>query len=275
MYYYHQKTDTKGLTYSCDMVRVKFDMREDQVTRYNEWVNHPYRTDIKTYPLDLRPYKYRLLSVIDYGTGKLTLGLSFNDTGRKLESFLEFNPNKCFQNPQCQKDIDWILLNASVSEVVRCDIAIDIPYPRDKVHMVKDQRKYGSDGSTAYLGRRNEVGRVKLYDKRVESDLEQDLTRVELTTTLDFAETIRLLPRVWLEQYQMELELHDSDELSQNERVFAMAIRDSSDPEYYLKQLTYRMRKKVEPFILGTELELDFDKIIIKDILTEQQRYCK
>jgi len=65
-------------------------------------------------------------------------------------------------------------------------LAIDIPVERTNCFLVKDRRMYierrhGKE-YTQYLGSKSsKVGRVKLYNKTAEADLDYPLTRLELT----------------------------------------------------------------------------------------------
>ena len=86
--------------------------------------------------------------------------------------------------------------------VKRYDLAIDIPVSRKEVHLFKDTRKYtqfyrSSYDFTEYLGSGQNSGRVKVYNKTLESDLEYDLTRFEITLeVLSYSSFLKVMPRV-------------------------------------------------------------------------------
>ena len=70
--------------------------------------------------------------------------------------------------------------------VNRFDLAIDLPVDRQRCFLIKDarmyiERRHGRE-FTQYLGAKSScVGRVKLYNKQIESGLDYPLTRLELT----------------------------------------------------------------------------------------------
>lgn len=100
----------------------------------------------------------------------------------KGRGFIEFNPNKVGKEGVAL--INHLKKSGARFSLVRFDLAIDFPICRDTLRLVKDKRKYGceiSSSMTEYLGQRNKAGRVKVYDKRVESQLDYDCSRVELT----------------------------------------------------------------------------------------------
>lgn len=281
--YYNPKKDKNGYTYSCDMLRIAFDMRRDQIKQYNNYLDNVLRTDITSYPKNLAQYKYRYLYTIDYGEecSTMTVGLSFNGATKDdmLKCFLEVNPNKCFDNEQCKQDIEVLLLHASVSTVTRWDLAIDLPFERNLVYLQKDHRKYGLEmcsyeDRTEYLGVRNNPGRVKLYNKTMESKLDLDLTRLEITVgSLSLAETEKWIPKVWIQARQQKM-LFECD-LSQTDKVLVQAIQQSPSPEYLLKALPYRKRQKIEPYVISGGTELEVDKNCIYDIINDLSRFNK
>ena len=101
---------------------------------------------------------------------------------------LEFNPNKVSDN-EIFKIIQQLLLQycrKSLSNIARFDLAIDIPVDRSRCFLVKDRRLYIERRHgveyTQYLGSKSaSVGRVKLYNKTAEAELDYPLTRLELT----------------------------------------------------------------------------------------------
>ena len=101
---------------------------------------------------------------------------------------LEFNPNKVGSNPHFLFIRDYVSRNSRlpVSSIRRFDLAIDIPTNRQHCFLVKDRRMYlerrHGEEFTQYLGAKSStVGRVKLYNKSLESCLDTPLTRLELT----------------------------------------------------------------------------------------------
>lgn len=108
---------------------------------------------------------------------------------------LDFNPNKVANDANFQMIHQFLIRNSRevYRKIPRFDLAIDIPVERNRCFLVKDRRMYierrhGSE-YTQYLGSKSSrVGRVKLYNKAIEADLNYPLTRLELTLdpTLDY-----------------------------------------------------------------------------------------
>lgn len=117
------------------------------------------------------------------------IGVGLN--GKKIEPDrcrVEFNPNKVGDDPVFVRLLQYLhnRTTASQRKVIRFDLAIDIPVDREQCFLIKDRRLYierrhGKE-FTQYLGAKSStVGRVKLYNKAIESNLDYALTRLELT----------------------------------------------------------------------------------------------
>lgn len=191
--------------YSVDMVRLEFDSVSDKAV-----MNYLDQTmifnNLDTFTSN-NIGKYRFMWVYDYADGMHGGKMYFRD-GTVLEDgtkgvrvkvgylvnvrggvskrgFVEFNPNKCGWN--ARRLIKGLYDVGCDFQLVRYDIAIDVPVKRDCIRLVRDRRKYeyviSNGGPTEYLGSRNSPGRVKVYDKACELGLQEiDLTRIELTT---------------------------------------------------------------------------------------------
>lgn len=101
---------------------------------------------------------------------------------------VEFNPNKVGNTLAFTRVLKYLCSRTFVSQrkVARFDLAIDIPVAREQCFLVKDRRLYierrHGQEYTQYLGAKSSaIGRVKLYNKAVESNLDYPLTRLELT----------------------------------------------------------------------------------------------
>lgn len=132
--------------------------------------------------------------VVKVGYGVVSKGGKANNKG-----FVEFNPNKCEVN--ARKFINVLYGVGCIFQLKRFDLAIDYSIPRQCVRLLRDRRKYeyvlsSKGGATEYLGTRNSPGRVKVYDKAGEQDLDLDLTRVELTCAASWSiqEIVEHLP---------------------------------------------------------------------------------
>lgn len=272
---YYYKQQDKDIIYSIDMVRIKFELRDDCLSEINNYLENPIRTYIESFPRDIREFKFRYLYKINCNKTSIVLGLCFNGTKKEenKKGFIEFNPNKCM--PYAKHDIVFILSRVLEKEVQRYDIAIDIPKDRDLVRIYKDKRKYelhstSSLDRTEYLGIRNKVGRVKLYNKQIESKLEYPLTRLEMTVSDKIFELQDIFPKVTIENPQNELKYYY--DLSETQKVLIESIRETGNYDYYLKKLDFRIRKKIEPYVNANEVRLKINKNLIIKIITELKK---
>ncbi len=101
---------------------------------------------------------------------------------------LDFNPNKVANHSVFQKVFRFLIENTRPIHrtIKRFDLAVDIPACRFDCFLIKDSRAYSERRHgqewTQYLGAKSStVGRVKLYNKQVESKLNKPLTRLEIT----------------------------------------------------------------------------------------------
>lgn len=283
MYFFSTK-DSFSNVYSCDNLRVSFEMREDCLPNIKKHFENALRSDIKMFNPCFSDFKFRYMFSIDYGRSTMTVGLMFNGSKKEdsLKGFLEVNPNKCFDNMMCQNDILFLLSNCVGYSVSRWDLAIDIPVDREVVRMKKDQRKYELSQKsvvdrTEYLGQRSAPGRVKLYNKTIESGLDYPLTRLELTLGggLDkwHSEFERWCPTVWTSKSVHE-DLEESD-LSDTQKVLVELLRESPDTAQYLSRVNFRVRKKIEPYVMGIDTQLTFDISSVKEIVSQMQEFFK
>lgn len=129
-------------------------------------------------------YSVRLDSGVSFWVGCALNGASTDWARHRVE----FNPNRVAENEVFRAVLRFIVENtrAVYRSVRRFDLAIDIPVERSNCFLVKDRRLYierrHGQELTQYLGSKSStVGRVKLYNKQVESALDYPLTRLELT----------------------------------------------------------------------------------------------
>lgn len=269
--------------YSVDMLRINLEMRLDEVENILKYFYSVVRFDIVEYPPCFQDFKYKYMFTVTYELGStMAIGLCFNGTSQSenLKGFIEVNPNKCFIKPQCLVDIYFTLSRCIDFKVVRWDLAVDIPIDRLSVVLGKDQRKYelickNKEDKTEYLGRRNEVGRVKVYNKTVESNLDITLTRCEITmpnySDLNFSMKLdSIIPEVWIAGSESGLKLSD---LSVMQAVLVELIRKEENPTLYLKRLKWEQRKKLEPYVFDGYKRLEVDVSCVEYIITELKEF--
>lgn len=276
--YWKKKKSDNGYIYSCDMIRINLYLKEDGLKSLSNYFSDVNRFDVTIYPINLNNYKYRNMLTIDYGLSTMTIGLCFNSSSSKdmLKGFAEFNPNKCYCR-QFLEDVSFLLKHCWKSELVRWDLAIDIPIKRSLLYLPKDQRMYGmhklsNEDLTEYLGRRSNVGYVKLYNKTIEAQLDEDWSRLEITMSADMFESFKYIPSVYKRNYD---EVVLSGELKQNDLVLIELLQQCNNPDLYLSRLSYHMRKKLEPYVnMSDALRCEFEPFYIDQLLNDVVSLC-
>lgn len=273
-YYHEVKSGYSGLecnsvTYSIDMVRLNFCSGEqsqalsDYISRLMSLGDY---IEIKYYP-NYSPFKYRHLWSFEDSNGSCwSMGLSLGS--EKDKGYIEFNPNKCMNSDIFVRFWDELRFFTITRQIVRWDLAIDIPVSRCLCVLKKDRRQYQSiikDASkTEYLGQRSHKGFVKLYDKTAESKLDYDLTRLEITLPRENFNLSDYWPEIYIMQSQCCID--DNLGLDSCNLVLVQLLRDCDNPNYYMKQLNPRRRKKIEPY-LATDTVLGVDIVAFQELL--------
>ena len=153
---------------------------------------------------------------------------------------------------------------------MKFDYAVDVP-ARLKDIQVNSRKEPGLYKGTRYYGQRNKHGRLKIYDKKAESELPDDTSRVEWTFC--FGKPIVFDTVVWLTNGPAPLP--DVKELGKS-YAYARMLLDiralGGDVQQALGYLDYRTAKKIEPYTIGSGVQL-FDGGI--DVLEKLLRsYC-
>lgn len=174
---------------------------------------------------------------------------------------VEFNPNKL-----SDKDILTLVSVLKAAEnpfVHKIDFAVDIPIKKSLLHLLHSSKeKYvclSSDkGATEYVGVRGKDGYTKLYDKKLESGLDQDLTRYEVTMVdcNDF------------KQYPNRCQMYDIEGAgtpTDKALLFAMSNLEPNIREEMLDYL--EIRKKRALIGVGSSSPLAFDSFVIDAVL--------
>lgn len=283
--YYNPFYDVDGHIVSCDNIRLKFDFgSEDSLKEFSKFLLK--FSDKYQYYSSFRDCSYRHLFVFGVHGLSFSLGLSFNGfhSDDQLKGFLDVNPNKIlgdlyfqdgyFRTMDCPfleddsfqfylkyelKDIlSSVVLRirecAVHSLVSRFDLALDVPVVRSRVQLIKDNRKYSqifksSENFTEYLGNTNEGGRVKVYNKSLESDLPYDLTRIEVTCdTYDYDKFCKRWPRVYVRE-KIPLD-------SENVLIQLLSEQDVDRFDFYLRQIGRKQKERVRDLLLTRPFEI-------------------
>ena len=269
--YYEEIRLDNGYIYSCDMIRLNLRFK-DNVQKFLDWLSgynmYGDGIDIKLYR-SLNEFTYRNMLRVKADGYSFVIGIGFNG-GHDVrdKGFIEFNPNKCRGQKVFEHIYSKLLDYIYSSEVARFDFAIDIPVPRYLCKLKKDGRNYQyivtQNSETEYLGRRNEVGFVKLYDKTKEAKLDYDLTRIEITASKD----VLNMPEVMIMPYQNKIQTN----LSSTDRVLVEVLNTVENPFIYLRKLKYEKRKKIEQYLFEDTVRLDYISYnkILKNVLSYQ-----
>lgn len=176
---------------------------------------------------------------------------------------VKFNPNKYLSSAVAPRIFEWIGKWCQDGVIVKLDYAVDIPCRLEDL-VVHSRKEPGLYKGTRYYGQRNQHGRVKIYDKQSEtafrsrSDLvpDQPITRVEYTfccgKPLVFDEIL------WLTRGPEPLP--DVSVLGSQAYAICRLVRDlrasGGDVLSALLYFDYRTRKKIEPFTVGSGVQL-------------------
>lgn len=273
--------EKNGYVYSCDMVRFSVDIRKDCAEKFASRFCADVRLDVKMFPPSFVPFRYRQLINVTVGESTVSMGVGFNGFGasdERLRGFIEFNPNKCF--PEWRDEFLDVCGWCSRIEVMRLDLAVDVPMERSACALVKDTRLYSYEQHSdveysEFLGKRNVCGRVKLYNKAVEQKLSYPLTRLEITTECDLTEFKKHIPQVVLSgTQQIDFEHADLSELSQNDRVTVQLLNtlDFKTRMTWLRKYTYRHRQKIEKYVMS-ENRLRLNMRLVSEVFMDVQKY--
>lgn len=200
---------------------------------------------------------------------------SLYNENRSFNLTVEFNPNKVKNNKLLLH-----ILNCSTSWIVKSvDFAVDV-----KTNILnvcgfdKGQKKClqtydcGFDDKTYYIGKGN--NRVKIYNKTLESELNYDLTRIELTRYFCDDDSLKIIkywkyygyfPELFLKDYQISI-----DDLQGNKTLMAVVYAVNSG--FPLHDLTRDYKVKVKEFLQKKKpIKIDFN--CFSDVLVRYLAY--
>lgn len=262
--------DKNGIKYSCDNLRIQGLLSDDGWTQeeFERYFQNPANMRISDTYICTGIGKYKYMWSITCKNTTITVLHWFNGYTNKEEDkrrvILDFNPNKL--EYEDFTEIHNVIRCLVDLEVVRCDLAIDVPVPRLFANLIKDNRNYeyldyNKNGITEYLGSRNTTNFVKLYDKEKESGLDSPLTRLEYTCKPSIIEFRKIQAKVLVEKGQFELELSEYDNLLKSQIAMIKVLQGLPVHSRIkaLKNFTYRVRKKISPYVLADTYELEID----------------
>lgn len=191
--YYISEVDKNGYTYSIDNLVIEYTLKHpkeniiDFIHKLIEF--YPDIKDNEYYENLDKPYSSRwqyynntvhLCDGFNLWFGKWTIN---NDGDKTCFPILkiEYNPNKHHDKPIIKAFMEWIYQHFGDAELRKYDFAIDVKCKKEDIQVIGSRKEMGLFKGTRYYGQRNKDGYCKIYDKKVESDLPDDLTRIEHT----------------------------------------------------------------------------------------------
>ena len=221
-------------------------------------------------------FRYQTLFQIDTDRS-FWLGNGLISGGTLSDRFrLDANPNKVGSDSNFKQICDFLVRNSrdNLCKIPRFDLAIDIPIDRSQCFLVKDrrlylERRYGVE-FTQYLGAKSsQVGRVKLYNKAVESKLEYPLTRLELTLSPNTTYEELRFPEVYvLNPASMAI---DGIKLTETERFILNAVLQGCGK---VTDLGRKTRDKIKGVMDSHLRKVDISQEAYEQIREQVTSYC-
>ena len=289
--YYLKELINKNWVLSCDGVRIKFELDPRLAQDVANEMFGISRIDIENYPPSFKPNNYKFLNKITYADScNATVGYCFNGFQRidkkgydnNYLGMIDFNLNKVGSFEQFWADYRLIKSCSTHFEVVRVDLALDVPYEREFVYLQKDQRVYSNkvysrSNRTEYLGLRNNIGRVKVYNKSLELKRKDPLTRIEVTCELSGDSFLEHFPKVYYlgTKHQMTIDyLQGYQSLNDTDRaIIQMAneliVNGHDDGLTLINSISHQKKQKLKPYILP-----EFALLGLVDFKSEVNAFC-
>lgn len=212
-----------NITYTIDMIRLRCDIDNLTFSKLELRLRTIYSDLIKNNYIStgISDFKYNYNIQVDenssfwfgfiHNSELINKVGSLQNDNTRFNFTVEFNPNKCKISGILRYIIEMVKTHTCIIKSI--DLAMDIPFNIldiggfDKGRK-KDFRMFtqGGDNKTYYIGRTN--NRIKIYNKKIESHLDKELTRIEITSKLDlelknyftFVYNVEL-PKLYLNNY--------------------------------------------------------------------------
>lgn len=264
--------------YSLDKLTVEFEMLTEVAQTLMD--SYSLRSNVDSWvtgKLSVCRYNYRVNCSDDN-----SFWIGFQPNWKKGNKYItvgrvEFNPSKLGSDMEFLRFYSQILsrCNHLLIKPIKFDLAIDLPVSREKVYLLKDKRTYEEYSNsfsdrTQYLGPRNSHGRVKLYNKSLESKLNIPLTRLELT--IDYAmsslsDVQCIIPNLYiLDSFQFDIDVTGTDKV-----ILIAVLQDIS----LLNELSRRKQQKIKAYLDSMQLKLELKSSSYQCILNDIKPYLK
>ena len=264
--YYDPVFGEDGKIYSIDNLRIEFEISSEKSLEFSRLFMDPYRVDIESWPVNTKENRYKHMWTLtyvddDHEISSSTVGYVFNSISGSInrKGFLDVNPNKCGWAEQFWKDFEKIRSCSITWNVKRIDVAIDVKTKRENVYLCKDNRMYemkaySLSNRTEYLGRRNNPGRVKVYNKQEESKTNTPLTRIEITTEPNAEDFYKHYPQIYDISKGSQLDISLMELTPTDMAILKMAYQSMVDRNdeglMVFNSLGRNKKQKLKPFLL-------------------------
>ena len=263
--------EENNIIYTIDMLRLKTDLTAEKFYYIEYMLKTCYGDTIKKFynSFNIGDFKYNY--VIEVGEdSSYWFGFMHNAQNCKKGALsnsntthnftIEFNPNKVKKEGFLKFLLDFIPLNSWV--IKSCDFAMDL-----KINILDlcgfDKKRYkdlrtfdcGYDNKTYYMGRTD--NRIKIYNKALESNLSNNLTRIEVSKKLD----LKLLD---INRFELKINL---PEIYTNDYIFSfsdyqdstfLAILYAVQGGFPVNNLSRRYKEKLKSTLSG-RYKIDFN----------------
>lgn len=280
---YNTKIENNNMIYSIDKIRFKTYITYQEFKNLESFVKIYYSKYIKKFWLSDKKSSFHYNYNIEIEEGKSFVfqfmhnseSINYDKIEKEYNFTIEFNPNKLKDNHLILR-----ILNISSFWYLRSfDLAIDIPINILDILFDKNKKRTykifssGGDNLTYYIGSKEKDGSIKIYNKKIESDLKivGNLTRIEISRKYEdlpiagiknynFGE--QFLPLLFLNQYIFSF----SDITTKDKTTMALLYAVQSG--YPLNDLSRDFRNKIKK-MLESGSKIQFDKKIASQTLLQ------
>lgn len=265
-----------NIIYSLDMLRLKTYVDYTVYSNLEFYFRTFYADKIKKFWISDRIMQFKYNYSIEIEEGK-SFYLGFHHNNEKKDEHkgcynltIEFNPNKLKNNVLIMHILNlsgnWFIKSYDIALDVRININ-DLIWDMSGRNIEKiDNRGY--DSKTVMLGKGD--GRVKLYNKKKESDLNilGDMTRIELSREVEDFEVRKvkilnydnIFPNVYINNYVYSL----SDYKDKTLLALLYAVQNG----FPLRDLTKTYRSKIKNMLEGG-YKIKFSNKLVTDLLRQ------
>ncbi len=281
---YNTKIEDNNMVYSIDKMRLKTYITYQDFKDLESFFRIYYSDNIKNFWLSDKKSCFHYNYNIEIEEGKRFVfqfmhnseSINYDKIEKKYNFTIEFNPNKLKNNFL----LIHILNSFSRWYIKSFDLAIDIPINiLDILFDKKSKRSYkifssGGDNITYYIGTKDSDGAIKIYNKKIESNLSivGNLTRIEITRKYEDLDIVgiknydygeKFLPDIFLNQYIFSF----TEETKDKDKTL-LALLYSIQHGFPINDLSRKYKDKIENMMLGGS-KIKFKKDIANKALLQ------